>query len=78
MDQGTTENASAVVGHHGSKQGFWVKCRACNHTWIAAYLPMEATKFAKVAKARCPMCAASPKNIFVAKQKNGVLMERGI
>lgn len=77
LDQGTTEIASAAIGHPGSvKRGFWVKCSACKHTWIAAYLPMELNKFAKVAKASCPMCAAPPKKVFVAKQKDGVLMEQ--
>lgn len=76
MDQGTSEVAAAAIGHPDTKRGFWVKCSACGHTWIAAYLPMELHKFAKVAKANCPMCAAPPKKVFVAKQKDGVLMEQ--
>lgn len=56
-------------------QPFWVTCGGCKHTWAAAYLPMEAHLFAKVAKQCCPMCAGEPKNIFIAKQKDGVLLE---
>lgn len=59
------------------KTPFWVKCEACGHAWAAAYLPMEASDFAKCAKAHCPMCAASPKQVLIAKQKDGVLMEQG-
>lgn len=58
-----------------ARQPFWVKCGACSHVWTAAYLPMEARLFAKVAKQCCPMCGAGPKNVFIAKQKDGVLNE---
>lgn len=57
------------------RQPFWVKCGACCHIWTAAYLPMELDKFATVAKASCPMCAEPPRNVFIAKQKGGVLLE---
>lgn len=37
---------------------------------------MELAQFANTVKAaRCPYCGGGPKNIFVAKQKNGVLNE---
>lgn len=56
-------------------QPFWVKCGACKHAWIAACLPIEAEAFADVAKQCCPICGNGPKNVFIAKQKNGVLSE---
>lgn len=38
---------------------FWARCRACDHRWIAAYVPMNITTFAKLVKtARCPKCGA--------------------
>lgn len=58
-----------------AKQPFWVRCGACQHTWAAAYLPMEAQVFAKVARASCPMCGGGARNVFIAKQKDGVLLE---
>lgn len=76
-----TEQAAPVSSQDGAgdaaaaKQPFWVKCGDCGHVWAAAYLPMVAEQFARAAKACCPMCAASPKHIFIAKQKNGVCNE---
>lgn len=58
-----------------AKKPFWVECRKCRHQWAAAYLPMEASLFAKAAKATCPMCGNGPNGIFVAKQEDGVLTE---
>ena len=59
-----------------ARQAFWVRCERCAHCWTAAYLPMELNKFAKVAKACCPMCAAPPKDVFIARQKHGKLLEQ--
>lgn len=60
------------------RKPFWVKCGKCQHCWAAAYVPMEVALFARVAaKPRCPMCGNGPKNIFVAKQHDGVLQEEG-
>lgn len=68
--------APAVVEE--PKEPFWVKCSKCRHIWIAAYAPMEMAAFARVVgKVCCPMCAAGPKLILIAKQKNGKLLEPG-
>lgn len=54
----------------------WVKCGKCSHIWIGAYLPMEMTTFAKLLKSlRCPNCGNGPKQVFMAKQKSGKLLE---
>lgn len=58
-----------------TKKPFWVECGKCHHRWPAAYLPMEVSLFAKAAKAFCPMCGGGPKNVFIPKQKDGVLTE---
>jgi rubredoxin len=63
------------MSQNEGKEPFWVKCGACGHIWTAAYLPMVAEAFARAAKASCPMCAAPPKQVFIAKQKHGVLLE---
>ena len=56
---------------------FWAKCVRCKHIWTAAYLPMDMTAFANLAKGLCcPMCAATAKEITPAKQDNGKLKER--
>ena len=58
------------------KTSFWAKCAKCNHTWLAAYLPMEITAFAKLAKGLCcPMCGAGSKDLRTAPQEDGVLKE---
>lgn len=45
----------------------FVTCKPCNHTWIAAYLPMELTKAAKLMGAtRCPKCAG--REIYIASK----------
>lgn len=54
-------------------KAFWAICEKCNHCWPAAYFPLEATKFAKIAKrAVCPKCGG---RALVAKQDDGVLQE---
>lgn len=56
--------------------GFWVRCRACAHCWIAAYLPMAAATCCRIAaRATCPKCGN--RKPFIAKQSNGVLQEDG-
>jgi hypothetical protein len=56
------------------KRGFWAKCRACAHCWIAAYLPMDIMAASKMlAKAACPMCGDSKP--LVAAQDSGELLE---
>jgi hypothetical protein len=55
-------------------QGFWVKCRACAHCWIAAYFPAEVSQFVKIAaRATCPKCG--DRKPFIARQSEGVLLE---
>ena len=58
-----------------ASKAFWVKCSKCSHCWAAAYYPLEAGLFAKIAMGhtRCPKCG-DPKS-FVAKQADGVLLE---
>lgn len=59
-----------------TRKPFWIKCGGCCHCWAAAYLPMEASMFGRIAmKAICPMCGNGPKNNLVAKQHDGVLRE---
>ena len=39
------------------RQPVYLQCRACDHTWIAAWLPMSVEKFARLLKrATCPQC----------------------
>ena len=36
----------------------WVRCGKCEHSWLAAYLPMELEKVARIMRRlACPMCA---------------------
>ena len=56
------------------RRGFWAKCRACAHCWIAAYLPMEMAACARLmGRAACPMCG--DRKALIAKQDNGQLRE---
>ena len=58
----------ATAAKAEERKPFNVSCGDCSHTWAAAYLPMEATKFARVtSKLHCPNCGAGSKRIFVAK-----------
>lgn len=58
------------------RQPFWVKCKADGHVWAVAFVPMEATTFARVlGTGRCPWCGAGPKGITIAKQDGGKLNE---
>lgn len=46
---------------------FFVRCRECNHVWIAAYLPLPVEQFARIAsRLHCPMCAAGANRIVVS------------
>lgn len=56
-----------------ASKAFWATCLACHHNWIAAYYPMNLTKFAKIAMGHsvCPKCG---KPGSVAKQKDGELL----
>ena len=59
---------SAAPATGEERKPFNVNCAECSHTWAAAYLPMEVTKFAKVtSNLHCPNCGAGSKKIFVAK-----------
>ena len=36
----------------------WVRCGKCEHKWLAAYLPMELEKVARIMRRlSCPKCA---------------------
>lgn len=59
-------------------KAFWAKCLvpACGHIWAAAYYPMDASKFARIAmKATCPKCGATKDKVGIAKQDSGRLLE---
>jgi len=59
---------------------FNVRCGKCGHVWTAAWLPMEASLFAKVTgKPHCPSCGNGPKAIYVAQGETitGPPTERG-
>lgn len=46
---------------------FNVRCGKCSHVWTAAWLPMEASVFAKLAgRLHCPNCGNGPKQLFAA------------
>lgn len=52
---------------------FWAKCANCSHCWPAAYYPLSAAQFAKIAgRAICPKCGG---DAMVAKQPGGKLLE---
>lgn len=54
----------SAPGDNGSlKKPLWVHCGKCSHGWVAAYLPLPVTVFAKLGRAPCPMCGW--KHIFV-------------
>ena len=51
-----------------TKQPINVRCQECSHEWVAAYLPMDMAKFAKLMKsAHCPMCGS--KKAVLAKNE---------
>lgn len=54
---------------------FWAHCESCDVDWIAAYAPMEAAKFAKIAQAHST-CLRCGKPGTVAKQSGGRLTDR--
>lgn len=57
------------------RKPMFAKCGACEHIWAIVYMPMEATLAARCMKrATCPSCGEI-KNIGIAKQDNGVLLE---
>lgn len=72
----TIKEVPAGVGISVGDKAFWVKCEPCGHVWAAAYFPMDAMKFARIAQrhAACPKCGER-KRVYVAKQDNGVLKE---
>lgn len=46
------------------KELVFVHCRPCAHEWVIAFLPMDAGRFAKLAKAACPMCGSARQVFF--------------
>ena len=59
-NQGENINMSVEInltlaGINESGAEYWVHCAECGHHWIAAHLPMDLRRFAKLAKdAACP------------------------
>jgi hypothetical protein len=48
------------------RQPLTVRCGACDHRWVAAYLPMEMATVARVLKCMCcPSCGESSRRIFL-------------
>lgn len=60
------------------RKPFWAKCEACGHCWPVAYYPMEVGRFARIVQraAICPMCGAEGKQVVVALQEDGRLIEK--
>ena len=49
-----------------SKTPMRASCKTCEHVWTFAWLPMELTAWAKLAKGLCcPYCGQGNKRIFV-------------
>lgn len=48
---------------------FHVSCGACQHVWIAAYLPMDMRKMATLMKGICCPRCAERKKVFVASKE---------
>ena len=55
--------AADLVATTEAKEPFLVHCGECSHEWAIAFLPMPVDTFAKLAKARCPMCGS--KKVFI-------------
>lgn len=56
---------------------FNVRCAACEHVWTAAWLPIEAMKFATLTKnLHCPNCGNGPKKIYAAPRQATVMGRR--
>lgn len=48
------------------KSPCYAGCLACDHAWVAAWLPMDVDQFAAVLKnVKCPRCAAKGKQIVM-------------
>lgn len=49
----------------------WLRCGACQHVWVAAWLPMELGKVGRLLKrTHCPACAGGPRKIFLARKRD--------
>lgn len=60
------------------RKPLFAKCVKCQHCWPAAYLPMELAVMAKVlSRVFCPHCGATPKHVVLARQSEGILLEKG-
>lgn len=52
------------------RQPVSVRCEVCEHKWVAAYLPLEISKYVRIMRGmRCPMCAANAKHIYLSDVK---------
>lgn len=66
--------AKAIVPVQGGepRRPVDLRCGDCRHVWTGAYLPMEVSRFAAlIAAARCPMCGANSRRIFMAETTDG-------
>ena len=58
------------------RKAFWVKCEPCGYCWAAAYFPIDAGMLSRVTRRlRCQICGARGRDISIAKQADGKLME---
>lgn len=58
------------------RQPFLVTCKPCGHVWPVAWLPMGLAACGKLMKAaRCPMCAADGRSIFLASEAHALAWE---
>jgi rubredoxin len=57
-------------------QPFWVRCTGCQHLFAPACTPMEVGEFVRIIRrAECPSCGVGGKQLRVAKQDSGRLLE---
>lgn len=54
------------------KEPLKVRCGVCEHTWIAAYEPIDVPKVIRIMRGmRCPMCAATSRHIYLTSDVKG-------
>ena len=51
------------------KKPMLVRCEPCGHVWPVVWTPIEMRKAARaLSRARCPICSAAKKQIFLASK----------
>ncbi len=59
--------------NHKVLRPMMVDCGKCEHTWAIAYLPMEVSTLVDImSKAKCPVCAAGRRHVFINVSKERV------